>query len=671
MAETTEFSLKPTRLFLAVALACLGVGCTKCGPTVTSVKPDYVANPTALAFEACPTLDERGAPVKDVYPDTQKLTITNQTKVSGGLTLTLSDPAAGFTLDPTLPTGIDGLSSIELPVHFAPTTKGDHSATLTIDAQYQGTTNQTVTLVGTGRNLPAQATTETGPQQADPNPPHASLPTYATCQDGSPLFDCELVFPDTLFGQSSTMQLKLRNKGCPALKVTSLTIESSRGDSQGFTIEQPAVLPTATSPLVLSTADGTQELTLTLKWTPLDDNSGNLDRVASLVIKSNDPLYGDGFAAPSRIQLSGTALKPAIYVTPGQCDFSAPADLCGATPSKVQNKAYFRVTNEGNTPVKIDDTAFAHGGAGGRFTITGAVAGNVLQPTNSAVLEVTHTDAPLYVSDTLTVNASIQPGGAPQSAGSVTLTLFGGTKPCLTTSPANTIDFGDPQTELSAQVLHLTNGAGCGTLVVGSVGVDPGPFFSLIDPLIAPNTTVPAGGDVYTTVQYKRPASGGQQTGTLRIRSNDSDYQPEKLLTLMSNAKVNVVPIASITACTPAQLAGDPTCANGTHASLPVYYSMTTPKQITISGVTSTDPNPAPDGGVKQLTGYRFKLMSPLPGGATTAALDSNDTVITAPTTLLHLPAGVTGLFKVQLTVTNDRGQLSQNPAVMNVNVYP
>lgn len=656
--------MKTFKLLICGVAAASIVGC-RCGGGTNQVLPDYLATPAALSFEACPTKDETGKPVPDVFPDAKKVTIENRSKTGAGLKLSITGADAdAFKVlagDAGVPTSIGSLSSVEIPISFSPTKKGDLRAELVIDDEYDGTDDQKVTLVGTGKNLPAQASIETAPAKP------TGQTGFFTCQEGSPLADCSLEFPDTLFEQSSTMQLKIRNKGCPTLKITGLEIESAGGDTQGFTIDQPAQLPSSTTPILLSTADGTDEITVIVRFTPTDDGSGNNQRFASLKILSNDPLYGDGFAAPARIALNANALKPSIYTSPTFCDFSNPLDTCG-NAMKVTDKALFRVTNDGNTSIRIDSVKFkstgGSSGTGGRFTITQNVEGNTIAAGMSANLEITHNDMPLYVTDQIEIVATI-PGQGTGSGGTVVVAVYGGKKPCLTTEPIDQINFMNPMQELSAQPFRVKNGANCGTLVVNEVSIDTSPFFSLIDPVIPPNSQIPAGGQLETTVQYKRPPSGGMQLGTLRVKTNDTDFGPPqyKIVQLYSASPLDQVPIASLTACTPPQIINDPQCTMGSSMGMSVNLSMIMPKEITLSGKNSTDDNM-----VKE---YRFKLLPPFPPNVTSAALAGNDTKVMTPTTKLTIPAGGTGLYRVSLEVWDDRGQKSGNTAVMNINVYP
>jgi hypothetical protein len=664
------------RTLAAALFASLAVSGCRCGPTITKDSPDYQPSPTALSFEACPTKDSNGVAVKDVFPDTKKVTIENAAKVGSGLALSITGAdSAAFTLPTTgLPTTIDRLSSVEIPVSFSPTKAGDMRATLVIDDQFDGTDNKTVTLVGTGKNLPAQATIETAPQSAGG--------TYTTCTPDSPLSDCTMNFPDTLFGQEASLKLKIRNKGCPTLKVTALGITTqTAGDDQGFSISSPAQLPSSGTPMTLNFADGTDEVEITVKFAPVDNGAGS-DGLRSAVINivSNDQLYGDGQAGPGAIVLQANAVKPSLYVTPTVCDFSNPNDTCGNT-SKIADQGDFRITNDGTTDVRIDSVKFAStnsatSGSGGRFTIATSIEGQTIAQTQSKTVTVTHHDQPIYVGDKLVVSGTIMIGGvASGSAGSVSVALFGGRKPCLTTDPADTLNFNNPATELSAQSVTIRNCADAGTLIIQSVGIDPNPFFSLIDPLIPANTQVASGQSIEATVQYKRPASGGIQLGTMRITTNDSDYAPAKIINLASQSPLDQIPVAVLTACRPDQLLSDPQCAGGAQNSMSVQYSALTTKEITFSGAASYDPDPAAPGGSKPPVKYKFTLLpgagGSFPPGVTTQNLANNGTQITTATTKLTIPSGGIGTYRVALVVYDDRAQASANSAVLSLSVYP
>lgn len=648
------------RLIAAGLLLASTFGC-RCGQTTNTFGPDYLPSPMALSFEACPTKDETGAAVPDVFPDTQTVTIENRAKANGGLKLSITGTNAdAFKLVEPVPTGIDSLSSVDVQIQFSPTSKGDQTAQLVIDDEYDGTENQTVTLVGTGKNLPSQASIGSSPQKTDKS-------GFLACEESSPLSDCTLQFPDTQYDQSDVMEVKIKNLGCPALKITGLKIESARGDQQDFSIDTPATLPSMTSPILLSTADGTEEMTVKIRFSPVDDGSGNNDRYASLVILSNDPLLGDGFAQPARIALSATAVKPSIYTSPTFCDFSNQLDTCGEA-MKVANSATFTVTNDGNAAVQIKSVKFRSSGGstgqGGRFSISQDITGQTIAPTMSATLKIAHNDMPLYVSDVIDIEA-VLPGPPETSAGTISVAVYGGLKPCLTTDPMDSMNFNNPVDEYTAQTLLIKNGAGCGTLIVNEVSIESNPFFTLLDPLVPPNTQVAAGGQVEATVQYKRPPSGGMQIGTLRVKTNDTDYAgPQyKIVQLLSQSPLDQVPIATISACTSAEIINDPQCSMGPTTSKTVNLSMLTTKVITLSGIQSTDDN--------MVSQYRFKLLPPLPTGVTTANLANHDTQIMTPTTTLTIPDGSTGLYRISLEVWDNRGQKSGNTPVMLLNVYP
>src|SRR5438874_7950570 len=127
-AARKEFkNVNPTRFVAALlAFSVFSVAGCKCGPGTVTNKPDYVANPTALAFTACPTKDEQGHVVDGgVFPDEQKLTVQNQGKAMGTFDAVLSGPAAAqFKLDPMrTPMAVGANDSVVLPIQFSPVAK--------------------------------------------------------------------------------------------------------------------------------------------------------------------------------------------------------------------------------------------------------------------------------------------------------------------------------------------------------------------------------------------------------------------------------------------------------------------------------------------------------------------------------------------------------------------
>ncbi|MDP2270959.1 MAG: choice-of-anchor D domain-containing protein [Archangium sp.] len=658
--------MKKLTLPLAAVLTLLGCNCRDMQPAGTV--PDFVPTPTALSFSACPTRDENNLAVAGVFPDTKKLSITNQGRVDGELALTLSGAgASSFTLGSGLPTSIARLGDVEIPISFSPTAKGDVRADLTIDDKTDSTENRVVTLIGSGINLPAQPSIETAPQKKDAS-------GFLTCTADSPISECTLDFPDTLMDQSATLQLKIRNRGCPALKVTAIEIDGSTtpGTNDGFTLDSPSSSPSEGSPILLSTADGTDETTITIRFTATDDGSGSSSQshYAVLTLKSNDPVIGDGAANPARLTIQANAIKPSIYVSPTSCNFTNAQDVCG-NATRIQNKANFRVTNDGSTPIAISGVRFRSSGgttsSDSRFSITQNVAGQMIQPTASATIEVTEVDQPLLVSDQLEIVADI-PGMGAGSGGTVVVSVISGIKPCLTTDPMDEVDFGDPSEELTAKLITIRNGASCGTLKIDSLSIrhlSAAEFFTFIEPIVPPNTSLPAGGSVQATVQYRRPTSGGMQLAELKIATNDTDYGAPnyKQLLLRSNAALDQIPQAGITACQPAQLVNDPNCVMGAQTSASFNLSMINPDEITFSGATSTD-----NGMVRE---YRFTLLPPIPGGATSAALQNNGMRTMTDKVKLTIPPGVTGTFRIGLEVWDDRGQKSANTDVITVNIYP
>jgi len=669
------------RLLVVAALLVSVSGC-RCGPPpTTNNPPDYVANPVALNFEACPTKDETGKTVADVFPDEKKVRIINQSKSGGGLKLTFEGEGAAVfatdlaTADPANPTGIGSLSEITVPLRFAPVKKGVVKAQLVISDEAEGTTDQKVDLVGTGSDLGAQPTIKVSVLD--------SASAYKECLQG---LVCEQNFSDTLFKEAVTLEIQVTNAGCPALKITGLEITPQAGGNPAYYIDSPSVLPTAQTPLILTQSGGLQTTKLKIRFAPEDDGSGNLTRFATLRIKTNDPnaMDGDNNVGGFDVLLTGSALKPSIYTTPTRCDFSDPTDLCG-NATKVAGKANFLVKNEGNVAFKIDSTTFKSNSSetankDSRLTVTGTpLKGVVILPGASAPLEISHTEMPLYIQDLLTISASVSPGGAPGSAGRAVISLSGGKKPCLSTEPPidtlsgqARLDFGAPSTTLSAKELTIKNGpaATCGDLIINEVAIvdAPNAFFSMIDPLIPAGTTIPPGTQLKATVQYKKPVSGGTQVGSLRISSNDGDFAtpPGYIVQLYSNSPLDRVPVALIKACVPTDLACAMPKSSVNLSTLPVGANGT--RLMTVSGKDSYDPQS--DGGITQpLALYRFRLVS-APTNATDHKLAGDGVKDAGSDTVLSLDGAATGLYRVSLDVWDDKNQQSGNSALLQLTVF-
>lgn len=667
---------------LVVAALCLSVVGCKCGPSTGTNVPDYVANPVALNFEACPTKDETGKDVKGVFPDEKKVTITNQSKGTGGLKLTFTgDGAASFTTDlkkatPADPMGLSGVGDkVELPIYFSPTKKGVVKGQLVVSDETDETADVKVDLSGTGSDLGSQPTIKVEVTNI--------ARVFEACLQG---LVCQQNFDDTLYKESVTVDVKITNLGCPALNITKLDLTAAGGSELAYYIDAPSVLPTESAPLVLTQAGGLQSTTLKIRFAPTDDGTGNLTRFATLRIKTNDPNAkdGDNNVGGFDVLLSGSALEPAIYTTPTRCDYSDTTDLCGNT-TKIADKAKFEVKNGGNVAIKIDSTTFGSNGSettnqGSRLAITGTpIKGAVIQPGNSVTLEVTHTEMPLYIQDLLTISASVSTGadaGVPGSAGRAVLSLSGGKKPCLSTNPPldvlsgqTKLDFGAPTTELSVKELEIKNGpaATCGDLIIKGVTIEAQPFFSLIDPLIAPGTKIPPGTSLKATVQYKKPISGGTQVGTLRINSNDGDFAtpPGYVVQLYSQSPLDQVPVCIVRAC----LVSDPTCATPKSTvslgTLPLGPNNT--RLINISGAESYDPQP--DGGFKRpLAGYKFALVG-FPGNATDQVLVGANVRDAGSATQLQLDGAAQGLYRVTLDGWDDKDQKCGTQALLQLNV--
>ncbi len=643
----------------------------------------------AIDFTACPNRDENNQVVRDVFPDAEPVVLSNLTGKAGAkakftfsgadadaFQLRIAGGDAGAFTVVTVPYELDIITGEEITfeVAFAPKKKGAHSATLTIDDQDAETkTDPVITLIGTGLDLPSQPTLETGVQMEDGG--------FTVCEQGSIFTDCELGFPLIQFETAVTRKIRIKNKGCPALKLTAIKvgIDTLGTESPDFKLISPPS-PSSAAPISLNKADGTDTIEATIEFKPTDTGPGNETKSGFIIVDSNDPVNMAPISAPGVLSLRGEGLRPALSATPTSCDYSRMSDNCGNSP-KIADRARFVVRNDGNAPVRISEVKFkssglATSGQNGRFNLAMNPTGTTINQGMSITLEVTHNDMPLYVIDELQLKSVFVAGNIP--SGDVSFALFGGRQPCLDT--VDEVNFNNPQTPMSAQSFFIgntrrladggTDSSQCGTLVINQVGIDPSMFFSIIDPKIAPNTQVPAGMRVETAIQYNRPPSGGMQVGKLKVISNDPFFGPPsgtKEINIISASPFDPPPIAVLKGCVPAMLINDPNCSvSGTESQMTVQLSMITqmPKTMTVSGFDSTDSDGSMMGKPRE---YRFQLLSPFPQGASAMSVTPNTRGM-VDKAVLSLPGP--GLYRVNLTVWDSRGQQGQ-PVSLNVNVIP
>lgn len=685
-----------TRLSSLVVTAIISAAGCKCGPPpIVTSRADLQTKDTngaalaAIDFTACPNKDETGQAVRDVFPDAEPVVLSNATgkapakakfafsgadadafqlRIAGGDAGAFTVVTVPYELD--IGTGEDAT----FEVAFAPKKKGAHSATLTIDDQDAETkTDPVITLIGTGLDLPSQPTLETGVQMEDGG--------YTVCEQGSIFTDCELGFPLIQFETTVTKKIRIKNKGCPALKLTAIKvgIDTLGTESPDFKLVSPAS-PSTAAPISLNKADGTDTIEATIEFKPTDTGPGNETKSGFIIVDSNDPVNMAPISAPGVLSLRGEGLRPALSATPTSCDYSRMSDNCGNSP-KIADRARFIVRNDGNAQVRISEVKFkssglATSGQNGRFNLAMNPTGTTINPGMSLTLEVTHNDMPLYVIDELQLKSVFVAGNIP--SGDVSFALFGGLQPCLDT--LDEVNFNNPQTPMSAQSFFVhnrrrfpdggTSATGCGDLIINQIGIDPSMFFSIIDPKIMPGTRVMAGGMAETAIQYNRPPSGGMQVGKLKVISNDPFFGPPagtKEINIISASPFDPPPIAVLKGCVPAMLINDPNCSvSGTESQMTVQLSMITqmPKTITVSGFDSTDSDGSMMGKPRE---YRFQLLAPRPQGATDMSIVPNTRGM-VDKAVLTLPG--TGLYRVNLTVWDSRGQQGQ-PVSLNVNVVP
>jgi hypothetical protein len=639
--------------------------------------------PLALDLSACPTLSVSGAPLVGVTPAEGFITIVNPSSgaVSRELSLTGSG-AAGFSIVQLFADGGTGPTALPATLSFAqgtstlrvlwsPSTRASLGAVLRFDDKNPATSSdETVTLIGNALQLPDAPTLETGVALPDGG--------FTVCDQGSSFVDCELGFPLTQFETAVTKKIRIRNKGCPALKLTSITIGSDTLGTQSpdFKLISPAS-PSTAAPLSLNKADGTDTIEATIEFKPTDTGPGNETKSGVIVVDTNDPVNMAPISAPGVLSVRGEGLRPALSATPTSCDYSRLSDGCGNAP-RIADRARFIVRNDGNAQVRISEVKFnssglATSGQNGRFNLGMNPTGTTINPGMSITLEVTHNDMPLFVIDQLQLKSVFVAGNIP--SGDVSFALFGGRQPCLDT--IGEVNFNNPQTPVSAQSFFIgntrrladggTDSSQCGTLVINQVSIDPSLFFSIINPRIAPNTQVPPGMRIETAIQYNRPPTGGMQVAKLKVTSNDPFFGPPvgtKEINLISASPFDPPPIARLKGCVPSMLINDPNCTFGAQGQMTVQLSQLTTRTLTVSGFDSTDFNGVTTGRPSE---YRFQLLAPFPQGASAMSIAPN-TRGTADKAVLTLTGP--GLYRVSLTVWDSRGQQGQ-PVSLNVSVVP
>ncbi len=637
-------------LRLALPLALLTLYGCRCGPgQITKTSPEFEVTPPALSFETCPQKDESGKPVADVFPDQQTFTLTNLGSATGRVTAEISGPQKeAFSILPTdLPGDLARSAQARIPVRFAPARSGESTAILTVDDGDTDTAPITVSLQGVGKTLPPTAKLEVAFEDS------VGSNKFLQCPDG---VGCALGFPVTFYDQSATLKVRLKNTGCPALKVTGIAIKEhpqspSRVD---YFLDAPAVPPTAATPTVLTTSGGNTELIASIRFNPQRSTPGDDQRYAILTLSTNDPSMPE-----FDITLTGSGSDPAIYVTPGFCNFSEPLDTCG-NATKLAGKSRFVLKNSGSASVTIDSALLEKSGQG-RFAMVMDPKGRTLAPGGEIPVEVNYTEGAELVSERLIFSSSSN--GNP--AGDAIVVLRGGIPPVLSTDPENELSFTGATTSVSTKTLTLQNAAGAGVLSLDRVYVDASPFFKLLT-TVNKGTTLAPGGTLALEVEFTRPAQGGVQSTGLHVESNDPRFGPPnfKSVNLYSEAPLDQYPVAVIKGCLPT----DATCAGGKESAFTVKLSDLggPPKKILIWGKASYDPvtNSTPQDVAK----YMFRLESGPPNADAAKVSLENDRMATANgAVLLTVDPGVQGEYKVSLRVWDTVNQASQATPLLRV----
>jgi hypothetical protein len=371
----------------------------------------------------------------------------------------------------------------------------------------------------------------------------------------------------------------------------------------------------------------------------------------------------------SSVLLHGEAVAPACYVTPSHCDFTSPADTCNGTKTPAGNHtvASFRITNGGNTPVDIASITFRNPHSGRFAPGLRNPVGETIAQSDSKVLDIEYTDEPLYVIEALDIECR---AGA-TSAGNPSITVSGGVLPCLFTNPDLQLDFTGSTNPVSTQSVDVCNGTGCGVLDIQRVEVVQnlgGNFFTVVPGTSPAGQKVQPGACASLQIQLSRPITGGLQTATLEIESNDPNFAAPsyKRINLLSRAPLDQIPVA---------VQKGP--AGETYA-FSVSLASLQPKRITLRGGESYDPpnnEPAtkfqwfiarkPLNATASLTETSTAGAGPNVHGSILARSAGGDAID------LNVDPGVPGEYRVGLRVYDSVDQASGNVAELRILVNP
>ena len=239
------------------------------GGTTADAGPAFLqVTPAALDFSSCP-----GTTV------TRDFQLLSRAPVPLTLDFTVSDGGV-FGLG-TTPSMLAPDASVTVQVTFRPLVVGDVRGSVVASGRNGTAAPVTVPLLGNGLNLPQLPILATAPQRMDRS-------GFMSCTDSSPLSDCELSFPDTPVGQTTSLLLGLENRGCLPLNITSMTAQFIAPPAVGVTIV----------PSTLTLQAGQREVVV-VSVTPMASGLA----VGDLVILSNDPVSGNGASLPARILL--------------------------------------------------------------------------------------------------------------------------------------------------------------------------------------------------------------------------------------------------------------------------------------------------------------------------------------------------------------------------------
>ncbi len=372
--------------------------------------------------------------------------------------LAISGTNAGdFALSATAtPITIAAGASAAVSVTFTPPAIGGRSATLTITNNVGSP--QTVTLGGTG---------------------------IAPAIEVAP---ATISYPNQLVTTSSDAStVTIKNKGTADLVITAISLTG--GASGDFVLSTPAL------PLTITPGKSSP---LSVAFKPTVAGS----RQAAISITNNA-------GAAQAVTLSGTAIAPAIDVSPATLNF---ANQLLTTTS---NASTFTIKNTGTADLVVSAISLG-GSASADFTLSAPAVPLTIAPGNSSAISMTFKPTVTGVR-TATVSLTHNAGGSP-----LVLAVNGtGIAPAITLD-TTTLNFGSQLVSTGGQKTVTISNPGTADLVISNLAISGGNAAEFVLSAAARPITIAPGSSTTLNVTFT-PTVTGNSSATLTVTDNAAD----------------------------------------------------------------------------------------------------------------------------------------------------